>query len=106
MCSQRSVVRRMPSSTCPSAGRAPGRVPLFLDDFDRLAREVPLLVNLRPSGEDYMQDFHAAGGVPTLLKVLEPMLATDHVGVSGQTLAEHLASVEPPPAPWQRRFTP
>jgi dihydroxy-acid dehydratase len=72
-----------------------------LDDFDRLAREVPLLVNLRPSGENYMQDFHAAGGVPTLLKVLEPMLATDHVGVSGQTLAEHLASVEQP-APWQQ----
>jgi dihydroxy-acid dehydratase len=75
-------------------------VPLTLDDFDRVSRETPLLVDLKPSGSRYMEDFHRAGGVPTLLKALEGHLRTGHTGVSGRPLAEQLRGVAPPPE-WQ-----
>lgn len=75
-------------------------VDLTLDDFDLLSAATPLLADLKPSGTRYMEDFHQAGGVPTLLKALEPELATSHVGVSGHTLAYHLREVDPPQA-WQ-----
>lgn len=75
-------------------------VPLALDDFDLFSRDVPLLVDLKPSGTSYMQDFHNAGGVPVLLKALESRLHVDHVGVAGRSLAELLAKVDDP-QPWQ-----
>ena len=73
---------------------------LVLDDFERIGRSTPLLVNLKPSGSGYMQDFHNAGGVPVLLKALEHELDLTHIGVSGRTLGELLADVAPP-ADWQ-----
>jgi dihydroxy-acid dehydratase len=69
-------------------------VPLCLDDFDRLARAVPTLVNLMPSGRYLMEDFCYAGGVPAVMRELGDMLHTDHVGVTGQTLAEDIAGAE------------
>jgi len=75
-------------------------VDLTLDDFDRIAARTPLLVDLKPSGTRYMEDFHRAGGVPCLLKALEADLHTAHVGVSGRPLAEILGDVAPPQA-WQ-----
>ncbi len=78
---------------------------LELDDFDRVSRETPLLVDLKPSGDGYMEDFHRAGGMPALLKVLEPVLDTSHVGVSGVPLREQLREVGPP-ASWQRVIRP
>jgi dihydroxy-acid dehydratase len=75
-------------------------VDLTLDDFDRVSRETPLLLDLKPSGSGYMEDFHNAGGVPVLMKALESRLALGHVGVAGTSLAEQLAQV-PPPAHWQ-----
>ena len=71
-------------------------VGIVLDDFDRLAREIPLLVDLKPSGAGYMEDFHHAGGVPVLLKALESELDTSQIGLSGRSLAEELALVAPP----------
>lgn len=76
-------------------------VALGLNDVDRVSRETPLLVDLKPSGQAYMQDLHAAGGIPVLLKALEPVLDTSHVGVSGLPLREQLVQVAPP-APWQQ----
>jgi len=78
---------------------------LELDDFDRVSRETPLLVDLKPSGDGYMEDFHRAGGMPVLLKVLEPVLDTSHVGVSGVPLREQLREIGPP-ASWQRVIRP
>lgn len=75
-------------------------VPLTLDDFDRIARTVPLLVDLKPSGRAYMQDFHNAGGVPVLLKALSDVLDLSHVGIDGQSMGERLESVSPP-QDWQ-----
>jgi dihydroxy-acid dehydratase len=75
-------------------------VPLTLDDFDRIARTVPLLVDLKPSGRAYMQDFHNAGGVPVLLKALAEVLDLSHIGVDGRSLGERLESVQTPQS-WQ-----
>jgi dihydroxy-acid dehydratase len=69
-------------------------VPLSLDDFDRLGRPVPTLVNLMPSGRYLMEDFCYAGGVPAVMRELGDLLHTDHVGVTGQSLAESIAGAE------------
>ncbi len=61
-------------------------VPLKLDDFDRIGRETPLLVNLMPSGRYLMEEFCYAGGVPAVLRALRPSLNRDAMTVSGQTV--------------------
>lgn len=61
-------------------------VDLHLADFDAAAREVPLLLDLKPSGQGYMEDFHRAGGVPALLAEMRGLLSLDHTGISGRTL--------------------
>ena len=60
-------------------------VPLELADFDRLSVDVPLLVDLQPSGRFLMEDLHYAGGLPAVLKELKPLLHTDAPTVWGQT---------------------
>ncbi len=80
------------------AGRA--GVALTLDDFDRIARQVPLLVDCKPAGRGYMEDFHRAGGVPALLKAMESQLDLTTVGVTGQRLADLLDATDAPGA-WQ-----
>ncbi|AWB34333.1 IlvD/Edd family dehydratase [Orrella marina] len=61
-----------------------------LEAFDRMGRETPVLVNLKPSGQHYMEDFHAAGGMTTLLRELRPLLHLDAMTVTGRTLGEEL----------------
>ena len=75
-------------------------VDLSLDDIHTAAQQVPLLVDCKPAGTGYMEDFDKAGGVPVLLKALEPMLDLDAIGVSGQTLGTLLQDVAAPGA-WQ-----
>ena len=75
-------------------------VDLSLDDFHTAAQQVPLLVDCKPAGTGYMEDFDKAGGVPVLLKALEPMLDLDTIGVTGQTLGALLQDVAAPGA-WQ-----
>ncbi|MBV8526178.1 MAG: dihydroxy-acid dehydratase [Acetobacteraceae bacterium] len=65
-------------------------VQLDLDKFDALARETPLLGNIRPSGKYLMEDFYYAGGLPALLNVLRPKLQLGARTVSGQTLGENV----------------
>jgi dihydroxy-acid dehydratase len=77
------------------AGRA--GIPLDLDAFDRLGREVPVLVNLKPSGAHYMEHFHHAGGLPALLRELEPLLDIHTPTVDGGTLAQVIAQSEQVP---------
>jgi dihydroxy-acid dehydratase len=69
-------------------------IPLSLDDFDELARPVPTLVNLMPSGQYLMEDFCYAGGVPAVMRELGDLLHTGHVSVTGQTLAENISDAE------------
>ncbi|HEX4030760.1 MAG TPA: IlvD/Edd family dehydratase [Terracidiphilus sp.] len=77
------------------AGRA--GIPLDLDAFDRLGREVPVLINLKPSGTHYMEHFHHAGGLPALLRELEPLLDIHTPTVDGGTLAQVIAQSEQVP---------
>jgi dihydroxy-acid dehydratase len=74
------------------AGR--GQIPLSIDDFDAIARRVPVLANLRPGGDWLMEDFYYAGGLPGLLSRLTDLLHTDRVTVTGKTLGETLESAQ------------
>ena len=69
-------------------------VPLSLDDFDRLGSNMPLLVNLMPSGTYLMEDFFYAGGLPALIAELGDQLHGDALTVSGKTLAENNAGAK------------
>jgi dihydroxy-acid dehydratase len=66
-------------------------IPLDLEHFDRLSRRVPVLANLRPSGQFLMEDFFYAGGLRALLAGLGSLLSPDCLTVSGRTLGETLA---------------
>lgn len=74
--------------------RAAG-VELTLDDFQEMADKTPFLANLKPSGEYLMQDLHAIGGVPAVMKYLleEGLLHGDCLTVTGKTIAENLADL-------------
>ena len=63
-------------------------VDLTLDDFDRCGRDIPLLVNLMPSGTYLMEDFCYAGGVPAVFAELKDRLHRDNMTVSGTTIGE------------------
>ncbi len=69
-------------------------VQLDLDQFDRLARETPLIADIRPSGKYLMEDFYYAGGLPALLRLLSPKLRLGARGVSGKTLGEGIADAK------------
>ena len=71
------------------AGRA--GIAYDLAEFDRIGREVPVLVNLKPAGAHFIEDFHAAGGVPALWRRLRDKLDLSASTVSGETLAEIVA---------------
>jgi dihydroxy-acid dehydratase len=68
-----------------------------LDAFDKLGREVPVLVDLKPSGEHYMEHFHHAGGVPKLMKQLGDLIDLDAKTIEGKTLREVVAAAEEVP---------
>ena len=65
---------------------------ISLADFERLSRIVPVIANIRPSGEQYlMEDFYYAGGLPALMTRIKPHLKLDQLTVSGRTLGETIA---------------
>ena len=70
-------------------------LPLSLDDFQRIARRVPLLADMKPSGRYVMEDLCRIGGVPAVMKRLleHGVLHGDALTVTGKTLAENLADV-------------
>lgn len=74
------------------AGRA--GVPLTLERLNELSDTTPVLVNLKPSGTHYMEDFYAAGGVGAVLRELRPLLDLDVMTVVGTTLRERLDASE------------
>jgi dihydroxy-acid dehydratase len=77
------------------AGRA--GVKLDIDAFDRLGREIPVLLNLKPSGTHYMEHFHSAGGLPVLMRELNSFLDLDALSVSGGTIGDAIAKAEAAP---------
>ena len=83
-------------------------VPWTIDDFERIRKRVPVLCELKPSGRFVAVDFHRAGGVPQVLKMLlnHGLLHGDCVTITGRTIAEELASVPDEPSPDQEVIRP
>lgn len=69
-------------------------VPLALDRFDEIARRVPLIANVQPAGEHLTERVMAAGGVPAILKRLEPLLHLESLTVEGRTIGQITAGAE------------
>jgi dihydroxy-acid dehydratase len=66
-----------------------------LDDFETASRKVPVIANVRPSGDKYlMEDFYYAGGLPALMTRIKDHLHLDATTVSGQTLGANIAGAE------------
>lgn len=74
------------------AGRL--QIEFSLKDLDEWTRDVPQLLNLKPSGEYHMEDFYYAGGAPALLRELLPVLRGEEMTVSGRSLAEEVQNAE------------
>ena len=66
-------------------------LPLDLDDFDALTRDVPVLADLMPSGRFLMEDFYYAGGLPAVLREIADLLHLDQRTVTGGSLGEQIA---------------
>jgi dihydroxy-acid dehydratase len=71
---------------------------LDLDDFQRISERTPLIADLKPFGEYVMFDLDRVGGVPVVMKMLldEGLLHGDCLTVTGRTVAENLAEINPP----------
>jgi dihydroxy-acid dehydratase len=67
-------------------------VPISLQRLNELSDSTPVLVDLKPTGQHYMSDLHAAGGVGAVLRELRPMLHLDCLTVTGETLGARLAA--------------
>jgi len=74
-----------------------GRMGLEIDlaALDKMGNETPVLVDLKPSGDHYMENFHDAGGMATLLRELKPLLKLNALTVTGKTLGEEIDAAPP-----------
>ncbi|MES2185017.1 MAG: IlvD/Edd family dehydratase [Pseudomonadota bacterium] len=74
-----------------------GRMGLDIDlaALDRMGRDTPVLLDLKPSGQHYMEDFHHAGGMATLLRELKPLLKLNAMTVTGRTLGKEIEAAGP-----------
>ena len=71
-------------------------IDLDLDVFDALGKETPVLVDLKPAGQHYMEDLQKAGGLTAILREIAPMLDTACLAVNGKTLGDNIAAAPPP----------
>ena len=69
-------------------------VDLVLDDLDAVARRVPVLANVFPSGDRLMEDFYYAGGLPALMQRLHAALSLDLPTVTGRSLGDNIAGAQ------------
>ena len=72
-------------------------IELDLEAFDRIGRETPVLVDLKPTGQHYMEDLYRVGGLAPILRELKPLLNLDAPTISGRTLGEELEAAPPTP---------
>jgi dihydroxy-acid dehydratase len=68
---------------------------LDLKEFDAMGADIPVLVDLKPSGSGYMEDLHNAGGLNTVLRNMAHLLETDALTITGRTLGEEIDMDEP-----------
>jgi len=69
-------------------------IPLTIDRFDELSAKVPVVANLRPSGQYLMEDLFYAGGLPAALEQIRPLLNLDCPTINGKTLGENIKGAE------------
>jgi len=67
-------------------------VKLALEDWDKLASQLPCLLDLQPSGKFLMEDFYYAGGLPAVLREIAPVLNSQALTVNGHTMGENIAN--------------
>jgi len=67
-----------------------------LDGFDRMGRETPVLVDLKPTGQHYMEHLYEAGGLATILRELKPLLHGNALTITGKTLQENVDEARVP----------
>ncbi len=65
-------------------------IELDLEAFDRLGRETPVLVDLKPTGQNYMEDLYRVGGLTTILREIKPLLHLDALTITGRTLGANI----------------
>ena len=70
-----------------------------LDEFDAIGRDVPVLVDMKPTGQHYLEDLHKAGGLATVMRELGDLLDTSCLTITGKSIAENLDAM--PQSPWQ-----
>ena len=70
-------------------------IEIDLDGFDRLGRDTPMLVDLKPTGQGYMEDLYHAGGLVTVLREIRGLLHLDALTVTGRTLGQNIADAAP-----------
>jgi dihydroxy-acid dehydratase len=69
-------------------------IDLALDEFDRISRRTPCIVNVKPSGEYLMEDMFAAGGVPAVMNEILSLLHTEVITVNGKTVRDNVAGAQ------------
>lgn len=75
---------------------------ITLQTFEEIGQKTPLLIDLKPSGDNYMNDFHNAGGMLALLHVLRPLLNLSAMTITGQTLGEALNASQSKRLPFEQ----
>ncbi len=76
-------------------------IPFDLGEFDKIGRDVPVLVDLKPSGSNYMTDLHDAGGLAPILRELGDLIDLDCMTITGRTLGEELGAA---PDAWTQKI--
>jgi L-arabonate dehydrase len=69
-------------------------VDLQIDDFDKYSQGIPLLANIQPSGDNYMEDLYYSGGLPALIKEMSSIIHNDSLTVNGKTIGENCTGAE------------
>ena len=69
-------------------------VPLELEDFDRFSANIPLIANIQPAGQYFMEDLYYAGGLPAVMKELDKHLHKDCITANGKTMGDNYRSAE------------
>lgn len=69
-------------------------IDLNINDFDKYSQGIPLLANIQPSGENYMEDLYYSGGLPALIKEMKAIIHNDAITVNGKTMGANCAGAE------------
>jgi dihydroxy-acid dehydratase len=69
-------------------------VELNIDDFDKYSQHIPLLANIQPSGENYMEDLYYSGGLPALIKEMHSIIHNNALTVNGKTIGDNSGTAQ------------